>query len=105
MHQVVRSVSFQNVPTLAEHGYPSLTVSSWFGIFAPARTPPEIVSRMNEIFIRAMRTQSVKDKLQNLLLDGRGIDAGAVRFRRQRGLPALGAGNRGVGIQRGKPVD
>lgn len=90
-----RYPAFANVPTLAEHGYPSLTVSSWFGIFAPARTPPEIVSRMNEIFIRAMRTQSVKDKLQNLLLDVRELTpaqfASVVSADYQRWVPVIKA--------------
>ena len=90
-----RYPAFPNVPTLAEHGYPSLTVSSWFGIFAPARTPPEIVSRMNEIFIRAMRTQSVKDKLQNLLLDVRELTpaqfASVVNADYQRWVPVIKA--------------
>lgn len=90
-----RYPAFPNVPTLAEHGYPSLTVSSWFGIFAPARTPPEIVSRMNGIFIRAMRTQSVKDKLQNLLLDVRELTpaqfASVVNADYQRWVPVIKA--------------
>ena len=90
-----RYLAFPNVPTLAELGHPSLTVSSWFGIFAPARTPPEIVSRMNEIFIRAMRTQPVKDKLQNLLLDVRELTpaqfAAVVNADYQRWVPVIKA--------------
>lgn len=90
-----RYPAFPNVPTLAEYGYPSLTASSWFGIFAPARTPPEIVSRMNDIFIRAMRTQAVKDKMQNLLLDVRELTpaqfASVVNADYQRWVPVIKA--------------
>ena len=36
-----------NVPTMAEAGLPDFEVSSWNGILAPAKTPPEIVARLN----------------------------------------------------------
>ena len=61
-----RSSAAPGVPTFAELGHPSLTVSNWFGIFAPARTPPERVSQFNAIFVKAMRTKPVKDRLQGL---------------------------------------
>ncbi len=64
-----RSPASPEVPTFAELGHPLLTVSGWFGIFAPARTPAEIVSQTNAILVKAMQTQTVKDRLQNLGLD------------------------------------
>jgi tripartite-type tricarboxylate transporter receptor subunit TctC len=64
-----RSPAAPGVPTLAELGYPSLAVTSWFGIFAPARTPPELVSQLNATFVKAMRTESLREKLQGLGLD------------------------------------
>ncbi len=42
-----RSARLPAVPTVAELGYPGFDVSEWFGIVAPADTPPEIVARMN----------------------------------------------------------
>jgi tripartite-type tricarboxylate transporter receptor subunit TctC len=35
-----------DVPTMSEAGVPGLDVDSWLGIFAPARTPPEIVAKL-----------------------------------------------------------
>ena len=64
-----RASGFPDVPTLAQLGYPALTMSNWFGVFAPARTPAEVVSRLNGIFIQAMRTPAFRDKLNNLLLE------------------------------------
>ncbi len=61
-----RSSAAQSVPTLAELGHPSLTVRNWFGILGPARMPSELVAQLNGIFIKAMRTQAVKDRLQGL---------------------------------------
>ncbi len=41
-----RSLLAPDVPTMAEAGLPGLAVDSWLGIFAPAKTPPEIVARL-----------------------------------------------------------
>ena len=61
-----RSPALPGVPTFAELGYASLTVSNWFGIFAPAHMPPDVVSQYNSVFVKAMRTQVMKDRLQGL---------------------------------------
>jgi tripartite-type tricarboxylate transporter receptor subunit TctC len=41
-----RSPLAPDVPTMSEAGVPGLDVDSWLGIFAPAKTPPEIVARL-----------------------------------------------------------
>lgn len=64
-----RNATFPDVPTLVELGYPSLYATSWFGIFAPAKTPRETVARLNRIFVGAMRTDRVREQMRNLLLD------------------------------------
>jgi len=64
-----RATGFSDVPTLAQLGYPALTISNWFGVFAPAHTPSDVVARLNGLLIQAMRTPSVKEKLQRLLLE------------------------------------
>ena len=35
-----------DMPTMSEAGVPGLDVDSWLGIFAPARTPPEVIARL-----------------------------------------------------------
>jgi tripartite-type tricarboxylate transporter receptor subunit TctC len=42
-----RSVAFPNAPTLKESGFPDLVVETWYGMFAPAGTPAEIVTKLN----------------------------------------------------------
>ena len=42
-----RSAAFPNVPTLREAGFPNMVVETWYGMFAPAGTPPDIVAKLN----------------------------------------------------------
>lgn len=66
-----RSPGAPEVPTFAELGFPSLAAEAWFGIFAPAATPAETVTKLNGAFVQAMRTQGVKDKMRGLDLEVR----------------------------------
>src|SRR6478752_5031659 len=47
-----RAPQLPDVPTMAESGYPELIVTSWQAAAAPARTPREIVARLNEASVR-----------------------------------------------------
>ena len=58
-----RSASLPDVPTIAESGLPGFDVSPWFGILAPARTPPAIVARLNAEFVKALQTPTVRDTM------------------------------------------
>jgi tripartite-type tricarboxylate transporter receptor subunit TctC len=42
-----RLAQFPNIPTTVEQGYPKLKSAIWYGVFAPAGTPPEIVNKLN----------------------------------------------------------
>ena len=70
-----RSPGAPGVPTFAELGYPALSAEGWFGIFAPAATPAATVEKLNGAFVRAMRTQGVKDKMRGLELEVREMSA------------------------------
>ncbi len=51
-----------NVPTLAEAGLKDFEVSSWSGLFAPVRTPPEIVAKLAREVTRILGTAEVQEK-------------------------------------------
>jgi len=51
------------VPTMAEAGFPDVTMQQWFGLFAPAGTPEPIVRRLNREFVKALQSDDVKEKL------------------------------------------
>jgi tripartite-type tricarboxylate transporter receptor subunit TctC len=46
-----RSAAFPDLPTIAEAGYPDATLKLWFGVFAPAGTPKEVVDKINRDII------------------------------------------------------
>ena len=52
------------LPTIAEAGVPGYEVTSWHGLFVPARTPPEIVRKISVDTIAALADPVVKSKLE-----------------------------------------
>ncbi|MFM9970286.1 MAG: Bug family tripartite tricarboxylate transporter substrate binding protein [Burkholderiales bacterium] len=52
-----------NVPTLAELGIRGVEHNTWAGVFAPEKTPDEIVTRLNQEFVRAARASEVVKRL------------------------------------------
>jgi len=53
------------VPTIAESGYPGFEALAWHGIMAPARTPPEIVQKLNRQIVKAVNDPATKALLAN----------------------------------------
>lgn len=69
-----RSTSLPEVPTLAESGYKQVDVSTWYGIFAPAKTPREVVDKLaaevnkqlaTPAMIQAIHEQGAEPKLMS----------------------------------------
>jgi tripartite-type tricarboxylate transporter receptor subunit TctC len=61
-----RSAALPDVPTVEQAGGPALKgfeASSWFGLLAPAGTPPEIVNRIQQDVAKAIKTQDVNERL------------------------------------------
>jgi tripartite-type tricarboxylate transporter receptor subunit TctC len=52
-----------DIPTIAEQGFPELTVSIWYGLIAPARTPSDAVERLNAVVNRIMATREMSAAL------------------------------------------
>jgi len=58
-----RLAQLPGVPTMAEAGMPDFEVSSWNGLFAPAKTPPEIIARLHGAAVKALAAPDVREKL------------------------------------------
>ena len=56
-----RSPLAPDVPTVAEAGVPGYEMGYWFAAYAPAKTPPAVVKRLNELFVAAARSESAKN--------------------------------------------
>lgn len=59
-----RSPELPNVPTLAELGYGQFEAPAWWAVLAPAKTPPEIIAKMNAAMNAVMQNPEVAKKLQ-----------------------------------------
>ncbi len=80
-----RIAPLPGLPTIAESGYAGFDVEGWFGLVAPAKTPPETVAQLVGSFSRAVEAPEVKAKLalQALYPDPRCGSAFAAHIRRQ----------------------
>jgi tripartite-type tricarboxylate transporter receptor subunit TctC len=58
-----RSQLLPDVPTIAEAGVPGYDSYVWFGIVAPAGTPPEIIARLNAALVKIAATPAFRDRL------------------------------------------
>lgn len=64
-----RSAGSPGIPTVAESGVPDYNVTAWYGVSAPAKTPPAIVERLNGEFVQALRSPDLRERLVS-----RGVD-------------------------------
>ncbi|MFO1413137.1 MAG: tripartite tricarboxylate transporter substrate binding protein [Burkholderiales bacterium] len=58
-----RSPLLPDVPTIAESGYPGFEVNGWYGLLAPAGTPPEIVAKLHDEVVKVLALPEVRDKI------------------------------------------
>lgn len=58
-----RSAFLPNVPTVAESGFPGYDATNWYAFIAPAKTPREIIDRLNRDLVRALNTPETREQL------------------------------------------
>ena len=51
------SPAFPQLPTVSEAGVPGYAAEAWYGLYVPARTPPDIVDRLNKAAAKAARAE------------------------------------------------
>lgn len=64
-----RSPMAPDVPTMAEAGYPEITTGGWYGLHAPAGTPPAIIARIAQSMEKALAKPEVQQGLKNACVD------------------------------------
>jgi tripartite-type tricarboxylate transporter receptor subunit TctC len=60
-----RIAALPEVPTVAEMGFKDFETSQWYGILAPAGTPPEVVKRIQEESLKALKSSAVTERFAN----------------------------------------
>ena len=60
-----RSPVVSGLPTVAEQGFPGFEVIGWFGWLAPAKTPPDLVARLNREIVRVLQMSEIRARLLN----------------------------------------
>ena len=58
-----RIAKYPEVKTMAEQGFPGYESVAWWGIFAPAKTPPAIIAAMNAALLKVLSEPTVRDRL------------------------------------------
>src|SRR5262245_8304646 len=71
-----RSALLPEVPTLAEAGMPEFDVYTWFGMFAPAGTPPDIVARLQREVVAGLKSADVLERFAGVGAEPVGSTAG-----------------------------
>ena len=69
-----RIAPFPDLPTIAEAGVPGYEIATWYGIWAPARTPPAIIHRLQQAVAAAARNPDTRPRF-----DALGAEPGAHR--------------------------
>ena len=58
-----RSAAVPELPTVAESGLPGYEATAWFGVLAPAATPPQIIASLNAAIVKIVRTHDMQERL------------------------------------------
>lgn len=69
-----RSPFMPEVPTLAEEGY-DLSASGWYGLFVPAKTPPDMIEKINRVVVDGIKTPEFSERMLTMGLQPTGTSA------------------------------
>ena len=61
-----RSKNIPDVPTMKELGLPDFVVENWYGVFAPAKTPPALLQRLNQALVKVLHGKEGETSLEKM---------------------------------------
>jgi tripartite-type tricarboxylate transporter receptor subunit TctC len=64
-----RHPQLPEVPTIVEAGFPDVLVTSWQAAAAPAKTRPEVVAKLNDAMVKALRSADVSERMNQIGFD------------------------------------
>ena len=60
-----RSATIPNIPTTGEAGYPKVNSDNWYGLVAPAGTPPEVLAKLQKATVAVLRSADLKARFDS----------------------------------------
>lgn len=61
-----RIATAPNIPAMSESGFPDFDVSSWYGLTAPAKTPPEVIQTLNQALQKVLARKDFQDRMKGM---------------------------------------
>jgi tripartite-type tricarboxylate transporter receptor subunit TctC len=61
-----RAPEFPDVPTMAESGFPDMSISFWTGLFAPASVPPPIIKKLEGELLRIVKLPDIQQRMKSI---------------------------------------
>jgi len=94
-----RAAALPDVPTMIESGFPNYQVSGWWGLFAPAGTPPAVVQEVNRQVGAILKQPAVDESIRSLTAEVSGLSGEAFVRMIQGDLQRFGQAVRSSGIK------
>ena len=94
-----RSEFLPSVPTVAEAGYPGYEATNWYAYVAPAKTPADIVDRLNREIVKVLNTPEVREQLLGNGMEPTPSTSGELANHLDRELATWGRVVKEAGIQ------
>ncbi len=64
-----RSAQLPDVRTAREQGFPALQATNWYGVMAPANTPPAVLARLHSAFVAAVESPDTRERYATIGID------------------------------------
>ena len=94
-----RIAAAPEVPTVAEQGFPGFAAAAWFGLLAPAGTPPGVVERAHRAAVAALRAPDLEPRLRELGIQPVGSAPAEFAAHIEREIPRMAAVLEGAGLR------
>lgn len=66
---------FSDIPTIAEAGYPNIVTYEWYALFLPAKTPADVVNKLNTEIVKIMKSPDMQKRLLDIGAESRDFNA------------------------------
>jgi tripartite-type tricarboxylate transporter receptor subunit TctC len=94
-----RIAAAPEVPTVAEQGFPGFAAAAWFGLLAPAGTPPAVIERAHRAAVGALRAPDLEPRLRELGIEPVGSAPAEFAAHIEREIPRMAAVLEGAGLR------